>query len=34
MAIQWYDHLQPVWDSLATDDPPGDIQLEKYICDH
>ena len=31
---KWYDHLQPVWDSLETDDPPGDIQLEKYIYDH
>lgn len=31
---KWYDHLQPLWDSLQTDEPPGPIQLPPYVCDH
>ena len=31
---KWYDHLQPVWDTLETDEPVNEIKLPPYVLDH
>lgn len=30
---KWYDHLQPVWDSLEDDEPCEPIRLPPYDCE-